>query len=136
MSWAYELVVNTAPAPNFCMNKREHSFTFKEIAILEQAEYPDQPPNTVIYNAYPQIDWVRSSRIFDAEVTEWDLEHAPRNALIIKKPLATNCDCQHRTFRTGRFGAWHNETWIDHAYFDTYQLVTSMVHHEEWGKVK
>lgn len=131
-----DLVVCTAPAPDFCRRRDQHEFTYKEIAIREVSSYPDQPPNTVIYNAYSHITWVRSSRIFDARVTEWDIDDAPPYARIIKKPLSHNCDCHPLVFRTGRFGAWHNETWIDHAYFDTFKLITSMQHRQEWEDVK
>lgn len=132
----YDLVICTAPAPDMCQNKKAHTFHFKEIAVKEEYSYPHQPPNTVIYNAYSHIKWVRSSRIFDAAVTEWDLDDAPPGSLIIKKPLSHDCDCHPRVVREGRFGAWHNETWIDHAYFNTFRLITSMLNQKEWEEVK
>jgi hypothetical protein len=136
----FDLVVNTAPAPSFCIEQqygnKSHDFIFKEIAVTQVASYPHQPPNSIVFNAYPDIKWVRSSRVFDAEVTEWDIDNAPSGARIIRKPLSTNCDCHPRVFRTGRFGSWHNETWIDSAYFEVYRIITSMQNKVEWDAVK
>jgi hypothetical protein len=130
----YDLVVSTAPAPFFCMN--EHDFVFKEIEIIQRASYPHQPPNTIVFNAYADLSWVRSSIVFGCEVTEWNTGDGPKDAITIKKPLRHNCDCNPKVFRTGRFGAWHNETWIDTAYFDTYRIITSMLNKGEWESVK
>jgi len=133
---ACDLVVNTAPRHEFCLKPETHEFFSKHIALTPHASYPGQPPNTVIYNAYPDIKWVRSSRIFEAEVTEWEVGDAPNDALVIAKPISTTCDCHPRVFRTGRHGTHHNETWIDHAYFDTYRVIRSMMHKKEWEAVK
>jgi hypothetical protein len=130
----YDLVVNTAPAPFFCT--RKHDFVFKEIDIVQRISYPGQPQNTIIFNAYESLKWVRSSRVFGAEVTEYDYGDGPDDAITIKKPLRHNCDCHPLVFRTGRFGSWHNETWIDSAYFDVYRIITSMQNKVEWEAVK
>jgi hypothetical protein len=130
----FDLVINTAPAPFFCTQR--HDFIFKEIDIVQRTSYPGQPPNTIIFNAYADLSWVRSSRVFGAEITEYDLGDGPRDAMIIKKPLRHNCNCHPLVFRTGRFGNWHNETWIDSAYFDVYRIITSMQNKVEWEAIK
>lgn len=130
----YDLVVNTAPAPFFCLQK--HDFVFKEIEVVTRTSYPDQPPNTIIFNAYPDIPWVRSSLVFGAGMTEYDLGKGPEDSITIKKPLRHNCGCHPRVLRTGRMGSWHNQTWIDTAYFDTYQVVVSMLNGHEWESVQ
>ncbi len=132
----YDLVVSTAPAPNLCLVPGRHEFRSVPIALFAQTSYPRQPDNTVIYNAYPDVRWVRSSCIFGNEATEYKPEDVPRKPhLVIHKPLSTTCDCHPRVFRTGRFGTWHNETWIDHAYYDVRSVLYSILHKDEWEDV-
>lgn len=137
-----DLVVSTASAKSMCTIG--HHFLYKEVGITPDYAYPDQPDNTIIFNGYrgntfsEDFDsrlygmdsrWVRSSRIFGVPVTEWAVgsEHGmPTDARIIRKPISTDCDCYPHILRTGRFGAWKNEVWIDTAYWDTYTAVKSM----------
>lgn len=131
-----ELVVSTAPVPNLCKHIHEHTFYSVPIALVFDTSYPDQPDNTVIYNAWPHITWVRSSSIFGARVTEYKPEDITNPDLIIRKPLSTTCNCHPTVLRTGRFGRWHNETWIDHAYYDTRTALVSMMRRDEWDSIK
>lgn len=131
----HDLVVNTAPAPNFCLYP-EHEFNSVSIALKFETSYPNQPENTVVYNAYPDVEWVRSSNIFGAKVTEYDPKNCNDPDLVIYKPLSTNCDCHPLVLRTGRSGKWHNETWIDHAYYETRTALISMIHKQEWEEVQ
>jgi hypothetical protein len=136
------LVVSTASARNLCRSPipeyadGEHVFRSVPIALVFRTSYPDQPDNTVIYNAYPGDAWVRSSSIFGHEVTEYKPEDCPEPDLIIHKPLSTTCDCHPTILRTGRFGKWHNETWIDHAYYETRIALVSMMRATEWEGIK
>lgn len=121
-----DLVVSTANAYKMCTVG--HHFLFKEVGVTPEFSYPDQPDNTIIFNAAPSPAWVRSSRVFGVPVTEWAVgsEHGmPTNARIIQKPISTDCDCYPQILRTGRFGAWKNEVWIDTAYWDTYGAIVS-----------
>jgi Pyridine nucleotide-disulphide oxidoreductase len=134
-----DLVVNTAPIRNLCL-KPYHTFKSVPVALKFKCYYPDQPENTVIYNAYP-VDhqmggWVRSSDIFGARVTEFKPEEVDNPDLVIQKPLSTDCNCHPRVLRTGRFGKWHNETWIDHAYYETRTALVSMMRQDEWSSIK
>lgn len=122
---SHDLIVNTAPAPTFCRDHLHHQFIRSEVGVVNKAAYPDQEDNTVIYNGLPEDDWVRSSIIFGNEATEYPVERAPHGAYIIKKPISTDCDCFPTVFRTGRFGAWRNETWVDTAYYDTRTAIVS-----------
>lgn len=136
-----DLVINTAPIKSLCMDPRHHLFKSFPVALIFKYSYPDQPDNTVIYNARKDVRWVRSSRIFEDEVTEYKIEDTYLEEdpvvpdLIIHKPLSTTCDCHPRMLRTGRFGKWHNETWIDHAYYETLDALVSMEHQIEWDGV-
>jgi|SRR5579859_15174 len=136
-----DLVVSTANAQNMCFAGRillgePHSFTSKEVAVTPSTSYPDQPPDTIIFNADPDAPWVRSSLVFGVPVTEWLVDKAPKDAVIIRKPIRTNCKCYPHVLRTGRFGAWKNETWVDTAYWDTYGAIKSMQRKNELEAIK
>ena len=121
----FDLIINTAPAPTFCRDHLHHRFNRAEVAITNMASYPDQQDNTVVYNAQPEDNWVRSSIIFGQAATEYRVDDCPKGAQIIKKPISNDCDCFPTVFRTGRFGAWSNETWVDTAYYDTRTAILS-----------
>lgn len=128
----FDLVVCTANIQSLCMNRSaglqayRHHFSFKAVAVTPRAEYPNQPYNTIIFNAGENDAWVRSSNVFGVTCTEWPIEHAPADSRIIQKPISTDCACFPRVLRTGRFGKFHNETWVDTAYFDVWGALESM----------
>lgn len=136
MSDECDLVINTAPAKSLCWHPASHKFASVPIALVFDTAYPDQIDNTVIYNAREDTKWVRSSSIFGERVTEYKPEDCPHADLVIHKPLYTTCDCHPRVLRTGRFGKWHNETWIDHAYYETRTALVSMERSAEWASIK
>lgn len=123
-----DLVVSTANIRLLCKSwtNNVHHFVNKKVAITPYTSYPDQPDNTIIFNASPDTDWVRSSRIFGVPVTEWPCDKGPKGARVISKPISTDCNCYPHVLRTGRFGKYHNETWIDTAYWDTYGALESI----------
>lgn len=135
-----DLVVSTANAMDLCFQQerfyRHHEFSRAVVSVTPLAEYPNQPDNTIIFNAGDEYPWVRSSKVFGVEVTEWMLGTAPAGAKDIAKPISTNCDCYPHILRTGRFGAWHNETWVDTAYWDTYDAIASMQRRDELENIK
>lgn len=113
-----QLVVNTAPMNAFCERPGEHVFSFKAVKMIHEA-MDEVGMNEIVFNARPEDNWVRSSRIFGIESTEYKDGTAPHEAIEITKPLNTTCDCHPMVLRTGRFGAWKNETWVDTAYYNT-----------------
>lgn len=133
-----DLVVSTANARSLCQNLRvgPHRFLYKQVAITPEFSYPDQPDNTIIFNGGPGFRWVRSSRVFGVPVTEWKLGDQPPGARVIRKPISTDCICYPHVLRTGRFGAWKNEVWIDTAYWDTYGAIASMTRKHELEAIK
>lgn len=131
-----DLVVSTAPANSLCKRPSSHEFHSVPVALVFGTMYPAQPDNTVIYNARPDFPWVRSSAIFGERVTEYKPEDIEFPSLIIQKPLSTTCNCHPTVLRTGRFGKWHNETWIDHAYYETRTALVSMMRQNEWDAIK
>jgi hypothetical protein len=128
-----DLVVSTANAMLMCdrypypAENGGHEFVSAEVAVTTMASYPNQPDNTIVFNAGTEYPWVRSSKIFGAEVTEWLAnDEMPVYARLIRKPISNTCNCYPKVLRTGRFGAWRNETWVDTAYWDTYEAIVSM----------
>lgn len=141
MHYQADLVVSTANAQSLCGNhgtlgKGPHHFLYKEVAVTPEFSYPDQPDNTIIFNGGDEYAWVRSSRVLGVPVTEWRIGHHPVGARVIRKPIETDCSCYPHVLRTGRFGAWKNETWIDTAYWDTYSALASMARKSELEAIK
>ena len=131
-----DLVVSTANAMMMCQNRDLCNFDYAEVFITPEYSYPDQPDNTIIFNAGSEYPWVRSSRVFGVPVTEWAPGSAPNEARGIVKPISTDCGCYPRILRTGRFGAYRNETWIDTAYWDTYSAIESMTRKSDLEAIK
>lgn len=121
-----DLVVSTANAMVMCVDRAVHTFGYAEVCVTPEYSYPNQPDNTIIFNANDDYPWVRSSRVFGVPVTEWIPSEAPLRARSIIKPIMTDCDCYPHVLRTGRFGAYKNETWVDTAYWDTYSALESI----------
>lgn len=141
---AGQLVVCTAPAPDMCMYPDIHEFQSVTIGILPRALCPRQPDDTIIFNGNPASPWARSSRIFGNEVTElvssaapWGNFNSDRDDYrLIRKPISHNCKCHPRVLRTGRFGAWRNETWVDTAYYAVREALISDHRQVEWKSIE
>lgn len=140
------LWVNTAPRDAFCEQKGKHRFTVARVFITPVAVFQDQPDDTIIFNADPDEPWCRSSRIFGSEVTEWpatrdDVNHhfAPDGRSLvfqqIAKPISTDCDCLPNVLKTGRFGQWRNQTWVDTAYYDVRNALISDARADDWSAI-
>jgi hypothetical protein len=135
---AFDLVVNTAPLNKLCCRPNAHVFKYKAVEITMERSYPNQPPDTTIFNAGDRYPWVRSAWLLGNECTEWLPETAPAelDPITIRKPISHTCDCYPHVLGTGRFGAWRNQTWVDTAYYDTRSVLVSMTRHEEWDEVQ
>ena len=129
----FDLVINTAPLRYLCY--KGHFFKGASVLVTPRAMFPDQPDNTIVFNAYPDIAWVRSSRIFGAEVTEWPGNAKVNHAHLITKPISTDCNCFPRVLHTGRFGSWRNETWVDTAYYDTRSAIIHSQNEGMWDVI-
>jgi hypothetical protein len=136
MHFQFDLVVSTAPLMELCTMTDYHNFRYKAVSITQGSSYPDQPENTIVFNANPKVPWVRSSRIFGQRMTEWPLTNAPGDHITIQKPISSTCNCFPRVLLTGRFGKFQNETWVDSAYMDVREAILSMRHKAEWDMVR
>jgi hypothetical protein len=133
----FDLVVNTAPLKKLCRDRR-HRFLSKPVDITLERSYPDQPPDTTIFNAGNNYRWVRSAWLLGNECTEWLPGEAPDelNPFTIHKPISHNCNCYPHVLGTGRFGAWKNQVWVDSAYYNVRSVLVSMIRKETWDKVR
>jgi hypothetical protein len=132
----FDLVVSTASAKAMCRSRTIHKFEYKAVAVTSRAEYPNQPDNTIIFNGGEEHFWVRSSKIFGVPVTEWPISAEPTGSRVIMKPISTDCNCYPHVLRTGRFGAFKNEVWVDTAYWDTYTAIESMMSADVIARIK
>ena len=136
----FDLIICTAPRKAMCLRPGMHAFQSISVRVTERAEYPGQPDDTIIFNAGDWYGWVRSSRIFGHEVTEWlpgtDMGDNYPGGRIIQKPISTDCNCHPHVLFTGRFGAWRNETWVDTAYYDTRSALISMARRDSWNGIR
>lgn len=132
----FDLVINTAPLRNICY--KGHNFRSKEVVITMERSYPEQPPDTTIFNAGNYYPWVRSAWLLGNECTEWLPGTAPAELeqITIHKPISHNCDCYPDVLLTGRFGAWKNEVWVDTAYYQTRDAIISMLRRSGWDRVQ
>lgn len=121
-----DLVVSTANARDMCVNS-EHEFLTQPVLIARVASLANQPDNLTVFNGGDRYEWVRSAVIGGHPSTEWPLGTGFRTGTrIINKPIATDCDCYPNILRTGRYGAWKNEVWVDTAYWDVFSTIGSM----------
>jgi hypothetical protein len=126
----YSHIISTIPAPVIC--RANHQFLSWRILIADRNVEPI-PDNTILFNGEPSPSWIRESRIWGVETTEWPYSILdPRrrrtrpplpDVYEFEKPLRTNCDCFPEVARMGRFGRWRNETWAHDAYNATKELL-------------
>ena len=127
-----DLVINAASAKNLCMVPKRHVFQSVAVALKVKSTYPSQPPNTVIYNGDPATPWVRSSRIFEHESTEYAPGTIDDPDIVIWKPISNTCTCHPRVLRVGRSGTHKNLAWIDSAFYDSRTVIYNILHRHEW----
>lgn len=124
----YDLVINTVPRPELCIN-RSHSFISTDIWAL--GETPDRQfpiecaDNIIKYNGADDPSWYRASRIHDYSTVEWPGSIAKPpvpDVAKVKKPLRHTCDCWGgEVVHLGRMGRWQNGTLLHHVYADMHE---------------
>lgn len=117
----YDLVFSTIPRPVLCTNP-EHQFRQQEVWIAYYAD-PIMQNNTIVYDGTHHEAWYRQSLLFGWRSTEWSFKPDNIDTMLVKKPLATDCDCQDRIYKLGRYGRWDKPVLAHHAFFDAENLV-------------
>lgn len=124
----YEAVISTIPAPSVCRVPGHHRFDASHAYAIGDApalgRYApvEVEPNTVICNGAVSLNWYRAANVFGHTTVEWPGQFAyayrrPARAVLIKKPLSTNCDCFRGMLRAGRFAEWKKGVLV-HETFD------------------
>lgn len=119
------------------------------------------PPNTVVYNGEPDYPgtprWSRVSVLFDYTTVEWPVnpggeivdkrmdnrldnridrtlrkEAERAGAVLVEKPLITDCKCHPDWLMVGRYGRWAKDELVHHAYWRTLDALHSMVLYRRW----
>lgn len=131
---AFDLVINSVPAPLVCKATMDpsvgHWFRQQTVRIYNEALDDALPDNTIRYDGTKDHSYYRMSRIFGVGSTEWGASSPlpPINPIrTINKPVATNCDCNPRVLRVGRFGTWSKGVLTFQSYNDVVEQL------EEWG---
>lgn len=136
----FDLVINTAPAPEFCF-RPEHQFRKAGVYVGEIPIIGVR--NMIVYNGREEDRWYRASNLFGHisvecgvsmfESREYDdlpratdyvtaSEGKVRRSYPVRlgrKPISTNCDChlnRENYVRLGRFGMWHKSQLVHKVY--------------------
>lgn len=120
--WAAVLV--TVPAPSLCYQPAEHNFSAQTIWAMGQMtggpKLPVEcPPFTVVCNGTRDTGWYRKANVFGHTTVEWSRKPPIKGAVMVQKPISTDCDCHLRNLkvhRFGRFGQWKKGVLVHSAY--------------------
>lgn len=114
----FDMVVSTVPAKALC-SEPQHRWLAQTVWAAGDAPErgvmipsPLRPArNTVLCSGRPEDGWYRASNVFGQVTVEWPL-HGRNNiapmesAVVVTKPLSTDCDCFPAVVRAGRYGTW------------------------------
>lgn len=129
LSDSYPLVINTAPARQFCVSPL-HSFPGCRIWIRDGAPAQVQP-GSMVYNGRSD-PWYRASDLFGVRSTEYAREpyhftHDHRREGL--KVLDTDCDCHPTVVRAGRWGEWRSGVLLHHAFEKAQMVMNALEEH-------
>lgn len=130
---AHDLIISSVPANRLC-GARGHGFDAQSIFAAGEAPeigiyLPyDCPEFTVRCNALPEPSWYRISNIFGRKTVEWPggIPRPPvSGAVVVNKPLYTNCDCwlSEKYLRVGRYGRWEKGVLVHDAFNAAYEWI-------------
>jgi hypothetical protein len=120
----YDKVISTLPAPTLCVND-DHTFDSQTIWAVGDAPergifcpVTEAKPFEVICNGSPDTGWYRNANVFGYRTAEWAMNRKPpiEGIAQVEKPIATNCDCQPKIIRLGRYGQWKKGVLSHEAY--------------------
>ncbi len=121
----YTAVISTLPAPTLCERPEEHVFDSQEVWAVGDAPergifcpVTEAEPFQVLCNASPMQGWYRNANVFGYRTAEWALSRKPpiEGIAPVVKPIATDCDCNPRILRLGRYGEWRKGVLSHEAY--------------------
>lgn len=125
------VVISSIPRPLLCA-ERGHVFDSQEVwAIGDSPEQhcPIYPPadNMVMCNGATDVGWYRTSKVFGYTTAEWPWRDGRKppydGAVMVSKPLRTDCTCLPDVKYVGRYGKWQKGELVHHVY----EQVTDML---------
>jgi hypothetical protein len=126
-----DLLVSTIPAPALC-SVDYHNFDSSSVLVSSSRCQVNR--NSIIYNGISKTPWYRASFLFGVMSTEYGsfrtqwTKSPPGDAVEIKKPQWTDCDCREQWKRVGRYGRWQRGVLAHTAYEEVYHVLTDAVH--------
>lgn len=125
----YDLIISSIPAPVLCLHPNRHIFRAQQVGIVYR-EMPakDQHEgdlNLIVYDGRPETPWYRSSYIFGWLGDEYPPGASPTHAVMVNKPLWTDCDCHAEVVRVGRYGRYEKRALIHHAFAQVEAILAS-----------
>lgn len=117
-----DVVYSTVPAITLCRNTN-HSFGAMPVWAIGDAPHQRVPfqcdDNVVNCNGEEAPAWYRMARVFGHTTVEWpDSTRKPPVEGVVQflKPTKTDCDCEPRIHRLGRYGKWEKGVLTHHAF--------------------
>lgn len=130
------VVISTIPAMVLCM-RPEHNFASAPVwamgdsdtqRVPVRAEIISGEPNVVLCNGDPDQGWYRASHVLGYGTVEWpfrpERRKPPFNGVaLVQKPIKTNCNCNDRVVRAGRYGKWEKGVLTHQVYQEVTELL-------------
>lgn len=108
-------IISTIPAKALC--RVGHIFIGHNIYAQGTMEPDGLPDDFIMCNGTDDMAWYRVSNVFGYRTSEWPVDgyHLP-GAVLVNKPLATDCDCNEDVIRVGRYGEWSKVVLVHQVY--------------------
>ena len=111
---AFPRVMSTVPLVHLC--GKDHRFDFQDVWIV-YSQAKEGGENRIVYDGTEDFPWYRWSYIFGWRGIEYSKPCKEAvNAVHIRKPLLSPCDCHPEILKLGRYGAWQKGILTHHAY--------------------
>jgi len=128
----YAHVISTVPAMSLCESPAYtpsmsghmfYSHTIKAVGSTIPFAAQDQVPDHVLCDGTDEVPWYRSALVFGYRTIEWPRKWSEPNAVVVRKPLHTECTCHPEIVRLGRYGAWRKGILVHNVYEDATTLM-------------
>lgn len=119
----YAHVISTIPATALCQSpvmhpsQEGHLFTSQTIKAVG-SKLPIDFEDIISCDGTPNVPWYRMAFVFGYRTVEWPrgAQPVPTDAVAVRKPLSTDCDCHPEIIRLGRYGAWQKGVLVHEVY--------------------